>query len=280
MAMADGGNGRFDIGRVASRTFELVGRNLVAFSALSLLLLGVPYLLLVTVLPLAIIGSFGGSGTSPMVAFGIIVVIVYLLAALLLQASLTRAAIDDLSGKRVSIAAALRSGASVLLPLVGLMLVFLAIGLLAVIVFSFIAGASALSGSAVLPVIFSVAFVVAGLYLFVRWLVTTPVIVVERLGVFAALRRSTSLSENHRWAILGLLLLYVVFVMVLQFLAALVIPQVNAIESEVPIVPLIVLVLLQIFTTLILTTGIASAYFELRQSKDGIGVTEIAQVFA
>jgi hypothetical protein len=49
--------------------------------------------------------------------------------------------------------------------------------------------------------------IVPGIYLLVRWYFVAPVVVVERVGALAALRRSGELVRGHWWRTLGILLL-------------------------------------------------------------------------
>jgi membrane-anchored glycerophosphoryl diester phosphodiesterase (GDPDase) len=175
---------------------------------------------------------------------------------------LTRAAIDDLSGRGVSIGAALSTSLALLLPMIGLGIVVgiaVAIGL--------------------------VLLIVPGVYLALRWAVAAPVLVVERLGVFASMERSTALTQNHRWAILGLVVLYVIVVMIFYVIIGLIVPgaamALYGITPEAPsLIILVVVMAVQVLTSMVATVGGAAIYFELRQIKEGVGVAELAQVFA
>ena len=282
MTMTESSGGRFDIGRVISRTSELIGRNIVPFGILSLVFTGAPYFVMLLVLP----ALASATPDASMLGVGFFVLIaVYLISSMVLQAALTRSSVDDLSGKTVSVGSAISTGVAVLLPMLGLALVYIGVILVAALVIGVVAGALAMSGSMAPVMIISVLFLVAAIYLILRWIVAAPVLVVERTGVFAAIRRSVALTQNHRWAILGLLVLYAIFVIVLQLVVTAIIPGAEAAAGGmptegVPIFAIVVLVLMQVVTSLIITVAIASIYFELRQLKDGVGVTELAQVFA
>jgi len=41
--------------------------------------------------------------------------------------------------------------------------------------------------------------IVPGVILAICWLVSAPVLVVEKVGVFRAMERSLALTRNHRW---------------------------------------------------------------------------------
>src|SRR5262249_14507082 len=113
--------------------------------------------------------------------------LVSLVCSLILQGAVTRAAIDDLSSKRVSFMRALSEGVSHILPLIGL---------------GILAGIAMFLGF--------ILFIVPGLLLLVRWVAAGPAVVVEDLGPTRAMERSADLSRDHRWAIFGLCALYVV----------------------------------------------------------------------
>lgn len=63
----------------------------------------------------------------------------------------------------------------------------------------------------------SVLLAVPGIILALMWLLVTQALVVERLGLRQAFGRSRALTKGHRWALLGLLVLYTVIVIALQW---------------------------------------------------------------
>ncbi len=70
----------------------------------------------------------------------------------------------------------------------------------------------------------AVCLAVLGLYLYLRWFVAIPLIVIDRLGVRAAVDRSAQLTAGSRWYILGTLvmivLLQLVFSIIVEVFAA------------------------------------------------------------
>ena len=279
----EGAGATFNIGRVIQRTFGLIRRNFVAFSALSLAFVGGPYLLILA-FAAALVGGARGFDPSDGMNSAIVMVIVYFSCWLILLAALTRAAVDDLSRKSVSVTAAVRTGFAVLLPMLGLLLVYFGAMILGTILLSLGIAIGAAAGP-ILVGLLSLSGVVGGIYVVVRWLVSAPVLVVERPGVFASLRRSRALTENHRWAILGLTVLFLAFVFVLFTVISLLVPNVRlaltgsqfGLGSTLTIV---VLVLRQAAVSMIGTALVASVYFELREIKEGVGVSELADVFS
>lgn len=254
MAVTETQNSRFDFGRVTSRIGALIGRNFVPFLVLSLILAGVPYFLLLLI-PLTL-----GDDSGVAVPASLFATLVLIAGGLVLQAAITRASIDQLSGKQISIAAALNAGVAVALPLLGFGLLFglgVGLGLLLLIV--------------------------PGVYLATMWAVSGPIIVVERLGVFKAMARSGVLTQNHRWAILGLFVLYMIFALFVQGIIALAIPGGWATMAGLPggsMLAIVALIAFQTISSIVATVGVAAVYFELRQIKEGVDVTELANVFA
>ena len=257
MTNADGSGAQFDFGRVVSRTFGLIGRNFVPFSILSGIFVGVPTVILMLIQPGLLDQDQGTQSLVTLVA-----ALVSGLAGLVLQGALTRASVDDLSGKGASVGPALSTGLAVMLPMLGL---------------GIVVGVGVVLGMMLL--------IIPGIYLALRWAVAAPVLVVEKLGIFPSIGRSAVLTQNHRWAILGLVVLYVVMVFVIYIVIGLALPgaavALYGLSPETPsLILLIILVAIQVLTSMIATVGGAAIYFELRQIKEGVGVTELAQVFA
>jgi hypothetical protein len=258
MSVTESSGARFDFGRVTSRTFGLVGRNFVPFAVLSLIFSGVPAALIMLIQPALIAQQ---DPTQMLVVIYAAAFVSYL-AGLVLTSALTRASVDDLSGRPVAIGAALSTGLALLLPMIALGIVM---------------GVAIVLGLILL--------IIPGIYLALRWAVAAPVLVVERIGVFKAMERSAALTQNHRWAILGLIVLFIVFVVVLQVIVMLVLPggataMMGVSADTPPILAIIVLTAVQIITSMVATVGVAAIYFELRQIKEGVDVSELAKVFA
>jgi hypothetical protein len=185
-------------------------------------------------------------------------ILVSMIGGIVLQGALTRASLDDLGGKGAGLSGALAAGFGLILPLIGLgilMTLGQALGLLLLIV--------------------------PGIYLMLRWAVAAPVLVTEGIGVTAAMARSADLTENHRWAILGLGLLFMLLVYGAMILVAYIVPQFTGSMDLMQGAQIAGYVQTgaTVFTSIIGAVGAASIYFELRQIKEGVGVTELANVF-
>ena len=71
---------------------------------------------------------------------------------------------------------------------------------------------------------------VIGLFFMIRWYLVVPAMVVEDIGVFAALRRSWNLTRGHFWRTLGITLLFAV---ILGFVSAVIVTPISFISGFV-----------------------------------------------
>jgi hypothetical protein len=251
------GNERFEFGRVVGQTFGLIGRNFIWFLLLALVFVGIPqfgYLYAQAYVyssqpALVVWVTIGG-------------VIVSLVTTYILQGALTRAAVDDLSGRGMRIGPAIGDGLANFFPL---------------FIVALLVGIGTMLGALLL--------IIPAFLLAVRWAVSAPVVVMERKGPTGAMGRSAELSEGHRWAIFGLLLIYVIFAYAVQIGVVLGLSAVGIAITErfslgVPgLIFAGVSAASAAIVTLISTVGSASLYFELRRVKDGVGVEDLAKVF-
>ncbi|MDR3513410.1 MAG: hypothetical protein P4L73_17365 [Caulobacteraceae bacterium] len=268
MAVTTGPDGRFDIGRVIGRTFDVIRHNLATFAILALLLAGVPALI-------STIGLFGllnriqslGGQAGPAVfiqAFGQGAVLTGVGALLgvvtnaILQGAVIFGAASYLTGRSASLGECLGAGLKRCLPLIGLMLVgFVAIG------FGFML------------------FIVPGVMMAVAWVAAAPALVVERTGVFGAFSRSADLTRGRRWPIFGLLVLYFVAISVVQqvFISLVGVGFAAATPEADFLNKLPVSAVISVCVSILGCAGIASIYYELRSSREGIGPEALAAVF-
>lgn len=254
------GGERFDFGRVVGQTFGLIGRNFPLFALLSLVLVGAPNFGLIYVQSSAIAANDIGLVATASLAGALISMIM----SFILQGSITRASIDDLSGVGARAGAAIGDGLRFFFPL-------LLVGILA--------GIGILVGFVLL--------IVPGLILMVRWAVTAPVVVVEDVGPTMSFGRSADLSRGHRWAIFGLLLLYLVFSYAVQIIFGMIIGAIGvaAVSPELAtfdttgLVVAVTSAALGALVSLVSTVGVAALYFELRRVKEGVNVSDLAKVF-
>ena len=130
---------------------------------------------------------------------GIAIGILFWALGILYQGMVVELVQDVQDGRRDhSVADLLRSVEPVLLPLIGVSILF-ALGLL----------------------VGFLLFIIPGLFLMVIWSVVAPVTVIETPGVFRAFGRSRELVRGHGWTVFGVIVLVVLAVLVLSLLISL-----------------------------------------------------------
>ena len=170
----------------------------------------------------------------------------------LAQVAIITAAFDGLSGRPVRIAKALSEARGYYAS---------GLGLAIIQEVGFVLGA--------------VLLLVPGLFLATVWYVGRSVLVFERKGIVASLRRSADLTRGHRWAVFGIFLLQVlglsVVILILTRVAlvfdGVIASAVASFAGEVILMPL---------GTIIGT----ATYCALRRAKEGPAVETFAEVFA
>jgi uncharacterized membrane protein len=254
-----GQTGRFEIGRVFSNTFVVIGRNIGLCLGLALLFAGIPTLLMRLWTQTQIDAMLHGNPSAmadPQATFGnfylsIVAGLVSFVFTLLLQSSLVRATIEDLNGRRPSFGDCVQIAIRFLLPT-------LAIGLL-------VAFGSALA---------MLALIVPGIVLWLGWSMSVPVLIQERQGVFGSMSRSRALTKGSRWSLFGLFLILMIIAMVIQWGLLLVLVLFGGILAQLGAA------LVQSVISMVLSIASAVSYVELRQVKEGTSVDELSQIFS
>ena len=173
---------QISVGSVVSRIWEIYRSQPAVLIGTALILYGLEFIVLLLV---------PGAG----IAIGIL----FWALSILYQGMVVELVRDVQDGRRDhSVADLLRSVEPVLLPLIGVSILF-AIGLL----------------------IGFLLFIVPGLFLLVIWAVVAPVTVLETPGVFRAFGRSRELVRGHGWTVFGVIVLVVVAVIVVSLLISL-----------------------------------------------------------
>jgi hypothetical protein len=246
---------RFEMGRVVSRAFGTMGRNLGLIIGLTLLVVALPNLLLrplnpdpATITPGNVSASWLWLLTSSLVA---------VFCNYILLAALTYTMVTDMDGSKPTFGKALGVGLRFMFPLLLLTIV---------------------SMSGIYFGLFLLA--IPGLILAVMWSVAAPAMVSENLGVFASLGRSRALTKGSRWRIFGLLAV----AFVLTFLPLALVPLLSGTFDTLvaePLGPVAILqTLLSAFAMLILIAIDAAIYVELRAVKEGASSRSLASIFA
>jgi hypothetical protein len=254
--------GSFDFGRVVERTFRVIGQNLALFAVGALVLVAAPAFIG------ALIGLKSQLGGQTFSLASILGALASGLGGLVLQGLVVHTVVARLNGRSVSMSASLSAGARFLLPLLGL---------------GIIQGLGIIIGTVLL--------IVPGLILAVIWAVSAPSLVVEQRGVFESLQRSRDLTRGHRWAIFGLFVVYLILSMIvgavaggIGFAAGFSGMRSVAAGGIAAMTPMIVIStfissLINGAQGVLGAAGVASIYYELRTTKEGVAPEQMASIF-
>ncbi|HXW25549.1 MAG TPA: hypothetical protein VEK73_12470 [Xanthobacteraceae bacterium] len=234
--------GEFRIGRVFSRTAALLSRNFPTFFLVTVVA-SLPSVL-ITESGAAQSGGTGGALALPLV-------LLLLVLGTLSQAIVLHGAFQDMRGRPVNLFESLGVGFRRLLAIIGLALsVGFAVGFA------------------------SLLLVVPGLILLTMWYVATPACIVERLGVFASMRRSSALTKGHRWQVFGMMLL----ICIAGFIVGSVIQAALAATGGAGLVVAGSLIWNGAWAAFSAVLVVVT-YHDLRVAKEGIDIEQIAAVF-
>jgi len=245
-------NYRLSISNVVTNTLGVISRNPFIFIGLSLIIVGVPQLLIgiAAAQPGAPAGAFALLQRPGMAAGAGFSYLVLVLVSVVLQGALIVATANDLSGRPVDFGGCAEQALKKLLPLIGMAIVIgfgVMIGLLLLII--------------------------PGIILYLMWMIAVPVMVVEDRGVFESLSRSAELTKGSRLWLFLLIIVFLVFSVIiaipfglLSVLGSTLTPVVNALVSAL--------------NAAIGAAGIASVYIDLRVGKEGSDTASLAEVFA
>ncbi len=175
-ALAPATEGEFRIGRVFSRTVDLLSRNFPIYFAVAAL----------AAAPKAFVDKTTGW-------WQLLVFVLLAVAGPVSSAIMAQVAFADMSGRPVSLSEAVRTAFGRFLPLLGL---------------SICLGLAIAMGFMLL--------IVPGIILMVMWYVITPVFIIERLTVSASFARSSALTKGHRWPIFGMVLVLFIAGIILE----------------------------------------------------------------
>jgi hypothetical protein len=244
---------KIDIGRVVQRGFSAIGGNLLPFTLIALLFAALPgFAMNYVLLGQATAGgglSFGASYWGSYAALLLLTVF----GAYLLQATVVRSVILELSGRDTDVQGSLVAALGLVLPMIGLTIVSsiaIAFGMLLLLV--------------------------PGIILYVMWIVAVPVLVEERTGVFGSLSRSAELTKGSRWQIFGLLVLFIIFSWVVGLAFGL-LGAANPLEQ--PIMFAVSNGIAALINGVVMAAMLASLYFELRTVKEGATTDSLASIF-
>jgi hypothetical protein len=133
--------------------------------------------------------------------------------------------------------------------------------------------------SAVLLGFASLLLLVPGLILAVWFYVAVPASVVERKWPFESLGRSRFLTKGHRWAIFGLLVVYVLASVILNQIVALVVTASGLPATQIVQLSAVTALAAGALITAYYTVLQSYSYYLLVNEKDGVDIETIARVF-
>jgi len=256
---------RVSIGRVFQRALSSIALNPVVVLGLALLIGALPGFIMTYLLVQTGVGnpaalqngttSFGAIMTTAFISSVIGMVI-----AAIVQGALTRAVVSANKGRRASFGECVAAGMRVILPLIGLSILF-AIGV----------------------GIGFILLIVPGIILLLMWAVAVPALVIERPGVFGAFGRSSELTKGARWKIFGLLLVLIVIYWLLSVVVGLVglgMYSPSTATAGLSVANLIGSILVGTVFNVIWGTIQPSLYLELREWKEGGSIENLEDVFA
>jgi len=255
---------QFSIGRVVERAFTAFTANFVAYAVVAVIFVA---------LPTAAVAWFQrdfmveASGATP--GLGLFsspigwcewlgVQLFHIAMAAAAQAAIIYGVITGLSGRKAALGEMLSKGLGSWWPLV---LIGICTGVM--------------TGLGYLLIL------VPGIMLAIRWLVAIPAQVMESRGVFASMGRSAELTKGNRWSIFGLLIVTFLIMIAIELVVGLVVAPGVALAGALnsTAFQLIAAPVLSLVVTPLFAAGIASLYFELRSTKEGVGVDQLASVF-
>ena len=257
---------RMSVGRVFQRAFSAITLNPLVILGLALIVGALPNLIVTYFfVQMGFLTSpdamrIGAISPARIVWVSLLSALIVMVIAALVQGSLTRAVVTANEGRRASFGESLGTGLQVILPLIGLSILFsLGVGVGLILL------------------------VVPGIILLLMWSVAVPSLVVERQGVFAAFRRSAELTKGSKWKILGLFLVLAVIYWLLSIVLGLVgLKMYSATNAAggLTVANLLGSAILGVVFNVLWGAIQPSLYVELRQAKEGTSAESLAQVFA
>lgn len=253
------------IGRVFQRAFSAIGFNPVVILGLALIVGAIPglvvaYLFVRTGMTSAQALQTGAVSPASFVGTALLSSLVSMVIAALVQGALTRAVVSASEGRRATFGESLSTGLRVILPLIGLSLLFaLGVG------------------------IGFILLIVPGVILLLMWAVAVPSLVIDRTSIFGAFSRSSELTKGARWKVFGLFIVLVIAYWLLSLVLGLVGlsmygPSMS--ETGLTVGNIVGSMVLGTIFNVFWGTIQPSLYVELRQWKEGGSLENLEDVFA
>ena len=262
----------FEFGDVIGRAFSLLRQHFIPFVLTALLIVGVPTLIAILILMLAMgVNEASSVAAAPLWIGFVISVVGTIVGAILLPAAIIFAALRGWTGEPVS----MRQSVKVMLGR-----------------FWSLLGLGILSGLAI--AIGFILLIIPGLILYAGWFVVVAVLVMEKTSPTEAMSRSWELTSGYKWQTFGIFVITAIIGMVIGVIAS--IPGIalgvqSSFEFQSGVSTTVGFgvgsIIAQVFSTfgeiiaqLITALIIASTYFELRRVKEGVAMNSIADIFS
>jgi hypothetical protein len=130
-------------------------------------------------------------------------------------------------------------------------------------------------------VLLAIAFillVIPGIYLTVCWTLALPVLMFEGIGGYGALRRSRELISGHWWITFGALIVGIIAIVVFYVVLGVILNAIANSSSHISVILIlggISRIIAGIVTYPVLASISTVIYIKLRQSKEGVGASDL-----
>ncbi len=250
----------FRIGDVLSQSWDIFRKHFVAFGLTSVVLLALPTILIfVFIMPTMMKGGQIWAAQMPM--------LFQMVFQLILMGAISYGTYAALDGKQPTPQDLVAHGISGILPLLGIVGIFILV---------------------MIPSVFLLFIPI--IILACMWWVAVPAAIVEKVGVIGSLKRSAELTKGVRMKIFGLILLYIVSGFVFGFVCLLLMVGGSFSLTTIAASSMAMmtagfsfyLLVSQILGALIfafISVVVAVCYVELRRIKEGVSAKDIAHIF-
>jgi hypothetical protein len=250
---------QFSIGNVLGTSFSVLARNIIPFLLITVVI-SIPYFLVSQLAPGSAPPAQSSADQGHVYYFYYanissgadwLSLILHVTTVGLVSAALAYGTFQDLRGQKVPTSELVKRGFASLLPVV-----------LAAVAFT------------ILLFVGLILLVIPGLIVATALWVYVPAIVVEKVGVGDAFKRSRALTKGQRWNILGLY--------IIVFIAALIVEAIESIVLGIPIAALAhhwAIIPIQLCYMIFVAVMSAVGYYYLRADKEGVAIDEITKVF-
>jgi hypothetical protein len=207
----------------------------------------------------------------------LILLLLVVVAIPLETAAFTKVVADRYQGRATSLGQAYEFATSRWLAVIGLglLILVLVVGAVVVLVLVAVVLAALLHAvGALLDFLLIIAAVVFGFVAYVRVILSTPVLVLERLGPVDSLRRSWDLTRGGAWRAFGVLLLLGFMVFIAGFLVGLLINAAAAAGGGITspgghVIELVGSLVAAVLFSPVVVVGLVLLYFDFRLRKEG-----------